>query len=181
MRGCLLEDVLPRAALLFDPPDLGVEGRRMQLTMVGSRGRSTIFYQSAAIAAAIIRLARWCSRRAICSDCTAVTAWPPSRISCWFFRRSSPLAGYDIASRRPIGEIRIQHRLYEDPTRIAGVRRYEAGDPLNRVHWRATARTGQLHSKVYESSTMAGRDDPARFSSSGPQPERRAVSIGAWR
>src|SRR6185503_18358441 len=67
-----------------------------------------------------------------------------------------PLAGYEIASRRPIGEIRLQHRLYEDPTRIAGVRRYERGDPLNRVHWRATARTGVLHSKVYEPSSIAG-------------------------
>ena len=33
-----------------------------------------------------------------------------------------PLSGYDIASRRPIGEIRMTHRLFEDPTRIAGVR-----------------------------------------------------------
>ena len=67
-----------------------------------------------------------------------------------------PLSGYDIASRRPIGEIRLQHRLYEDPSRIGGVRRYEAGDPLNRVHSRATARTGTLHCKVYEASTIAG-------------------------
>jgi uncharacterized protein (DUF58 family) len=67
-----------------------------------------------------------------------------------------PLEGYDVASRRPIGEVRMSHRLYEDPTRIAGVRRYEAGDPLNRIHWRATARTGVLHSKVYEPSSMAG-------------------------
>ena len=67
-----------------------------------------------------------------------------------------PLEGFDIASRRPIGEVRIAHRLFEDPTRIAGVRRYEAGDPLNRVHWRATARTGVLHSKIYEPSTVAG-------------------------
>jgi uncharacterized protein (DUF58 family) len=64
--------------------------------------------------------------------------------------------GYDIASRRPMGEVRLTHRLFEDPTRIAGVRAYQAGDPLNRVHWRATARTGQLHSKVYEASTVAG-------------------------
>ena len=46
--------------------------------------------------------------------------------------------------------------MFEDPTRVAGVRRYEAGDPLNRVHWRATARTGVLHSKIYEPSTVAG-------------------------
>ena len=67
-----------------------------------------------------------------------------------------PLSGYELASRRPIGEVRMSYRLYEDPTRIAGVRQYQAGDPLNRVHWKATARTGRLHSKVYEPSTVAG-------------------------
>ncbi len=67
-----------------------------------------------------------------------------------------PLEGFELASRRPIGEVRISHRLYEDPTRIAGVRRYEAGDPLNRIHWRATARTGQFHSKIYEPSCIVG-------------------------
>jgi uncharacterized protein (DUF58 family) len=61
-----------------------------------------------------------------------------------------------LASRRPIGEVRISHRLYEDPTRIAGVRRYEAGDPLNRIHWRATARTGEFHSKIFEPSCIVG-------------------------
>lgn len=67
-----------------------------------------------------------------------------------------PLQGYDLASRRPVGEIRLSHRLYEDPTRISGVREYRTGDPMNRVHWGATARTGNLHCKVYEPSTIAG-------------------------
>lgn len=152
----LLEDVLPRTALLFDPPDLGVEGRRMQLTMVGSRGRSTILYQLRCNRRGYYQIGPLVletgdlfglhRRYRVATDPHFLLVYP----------LVSPLAGYDIASRRPIGEIRIQHRLYEDPTRIAGVRRYEAGDPLNRVHWRATARTGQLHSKVYESSTIAG-------------------------
>src|SRR4029079_740674 len=67
-----------------------------------------------------------------------------------------PLEGFDIASRRPIGEVRMSHRLFEDPTRIGGVRAYQSGDPLNRIHWRTTARTAQLHSKVYEASSIAG-------------------------
>jgi uncharacterized protein (DUF58 family) len=67
-----------------------------------------------------------------------------------------PLPGYDLASRRPIGEIRLTHRLFEDPTRISGVRAYQPGDPLSRVHWSATARTGILHSKIYDASTIAG-------------------------
>ncbi|HEY4417777.1 MAG TPA: DUF58 domain-containing protein [Verrucomicrobiae bacterium] len=67
-----------------------------------------------------------------------------------------PLQGYSLASRRPMGEIRVVHRLFEDPTRLAGVRPYQHGDQLNRIHWRATARTGTLHSRVFETSRVAG-------------------------
>src|SRR5262249_32595761 len=56
----------------------------------------------------------------------------------------------------PIGEVRLTHRLFEDPTRIAGVRTYMPGDPLNRIHWRATARTGGLPCQTYEPSCVAG-------------------------
>src|SRR5690606_25309859 len=49
-----------------------------------------------------------------------------------------PLDGFDLVSRRPLGEIRMQHRLFEDPSRISGVRKYERGDPLNRIHWAST-------------------------------------------
>lgn len=67
-----------------------------------------------------------------------------------------PITKFDFASERPIGEIRLANMLFEDPTRSAGVRPYVYGDPLQRVHWRATARTGQLHSKVYEPTSLAG-------------------------
>jgi uncharacterized protein (DUF58 family) len=94
-----------------------------------------------------------------------------------------PLEGYDIASKRPIGEVRMSYRLYEDPTRIAGVRKYEAGDPLNRVHWRATARTGKLHSKVYEPSTVAGvtilLDFHQRSHDSRNEPVRSELAVTA--
>jgi uncharacterized protein (DUF58 family) len=67
-----------------------------------------------------------------------------------------PLRKYDFASERPIGEVRLANRLFEDPTRTAGVRLYMIGDPLQRIHWRATARTGQLHSRVFEPTSLAG-------------------------
>jgi uncharacterized protein (DUF58 family) len=89
--------------------------------------------------------------------------------------RRVPLAGYALASRRPIGEVRMTHRLYEDPTRIAGVRQYLAGDSLNRVHWRATARTGTLHSKVYEPSTVAGGTLLLDFHSQAYDPRHEPV------
>ncbi|MFO0936483.1 MAG: DUF58 domain-containing protein [Gemmataceae bacterium] len=67
-----------------------------------------------------------------------------------------PITQFNFASERPIGEIRLANRLFEDPTRTAGVRPYVYGDPLQRVHWRATARTGQLHSRIYEPTSLAG-------------------------
>ena len=81
-----------------------------------------------------------------------------------------PLPKYDFASERPIGEVRLAHRLFEDPTRIAGVRPYQMGDPLQRVHWRATARTGELHSKVYEPTTLAGATLLLDFHAAGYHP-----------
>jgi uncharacterized protein (DUF58 family) len=67
-----------------------------------------------------------------------------------------PLPRYDFASQRPIGEVNAAHRLFEDPTRNAGVRPYQVGDPLQRVHWRATARTGELQCRVFDPTTLAG-------------------------
>jgi uncharacterized protein (DUF58 family) len=64
-----------------------------------------------------------------------------------------PLARFNLPSRHPFGERRAPRRLIEDPARVIGVRDYAYGDSLRRVHWKATARTLQLQSKVYESST----------------------------
>jgi len=63
---------------------------------------------------------------------------------------------FNVSSRRPQGPVRISNRIYDDPTRIVGAREYMPGDPLNRIHWKASARTGQLFSKVQEPSSVTG-------------------------
>ena len=100
--------------------------------------------------------------------------------SCWSIRKIVPLEGYDLTSRRPIGDVLMTHRLFEDPTRISGVRPYEMGDPLNRVHWRATARTGVLHSKVHEPSTIVRRDGAARLPPIGLPRSAASRSAPNW-
>src|SRR4051794_7433540 len=50
------------------------------------------------------------------------------------------------------GTDRALFGLTEDPSRFAGVREYAAGDPLRRVHPRASARVGRPIVKVYEPS-----------------------------
>lgn len=67
-----------------------------------------------------------------------------------------PLDGYDIASKRPIGEVKVSYRLMEDPTLISGIRQYRTGDPIRSIHWRASARTGELQCKQFEPTSVAG-------------------------
>lgn len=152
----LVEDLLPRSALIFKPPNLEVAGSRIQLfSILAGQQRSLLYqmkcnrrgyYQIGPLVLESGDLFGLHRRYRIGSTPSYLVVYP----------KIIPIEGYDIASRRPIGEVRMTYRLYEDPTRIAGVRRYEIGDPMNRVHWRATASTGLLHSKVYEPSTVAG-------------------------
>jgi uncharacterized repeat protein (TIGR01451 family) len=152
----LLEDLLPRDAIMYDPPSLKVTGRRVQLSMLAPRAKKQLLYQLT------------CNRRGYFQLGPVVletgdlfglhrrfrVAAEPHFLMV--LPKVIPLAGYELSSKRPIGEVRMSYRLYEDPTRIAGVRAYQRGDALNRIHWRATARTGELHSKIYEPSTVAG-------------------------
>ncbi len=152
----LVEDQLPRRATHIQPPSLGLLGRRLGLFSFRSGGKATLFYQLQ------------CNRRGYhqigplmveTGDLFGLHRRYRMLTAPHFllvYPEIAPLEGYDLASRMPLGEIRMTHRLFEDPTRIAGVRAYQAGDPLNRVHWRATARSGSLQCKVYEPSSVAG-------------------------
>jgi uncharacterized protein (DUF58 family) len=152
----LVEDLLPRHALVHNPPKLQITGRRLQIVSLRGRARQVVtyqlnchcrgYYQLGPLVAETGDVFGLYRRYRVLSEPSFLLVAP----------EVIPLEGFDIASRRPIGEVRMSHRLFEDPTRIAGVRAYQAGDPLNRIHWRATARTAVLHSKIYEPSTVAG-------------------------
>jgi uncharacterized protein (DUF58 family) len=57
-----------------------------------------------------------------------------------------------LPAERPFGDVRGANRIFEDPLRIAGLREYRPGDPMRRIDWKATARAGDLRSRVYEPS-----------------------------
>src|SRR3989442_631875 len=64
-----------------------------------------------------------------------------------------PLTRFGLPARHPFGDYQAPRRLLEDPSRVIGVRDYAYGDDLRRIHWKATARTMQLQSKIYEPTT----------------------------
>lgn len=57
-----------------------------------------------------------------------------------------------LPADRPFGDQKGRERIFEDPLRIAGIREYRPGDPMKRIDWKATARHGDLLSRVYEPS-----------------------------
>lgn len=69
------------------------------------------------------------------------------------YPETRPMADLGLPAARPLGERRGRERLLEDPLRIAGLREYRPGDPISRIDWKATARSGELQSRVYEPSS----------------------------
>jgi uncharacterized protein (DUF58 family) len=53
-------------------------------------------------------------------------------------------------SQSPFGTLRSRERIFEDPTRIRGVRDYQPGDSLKRMDWKTSARVGSLQVRRYE-------------------------------
>lgn len=68
------------------------------------------------------------------------------------YPRVVPVTDIGLPARQPLGDARPVQPLVEDPLRFAGVHAYAPGDSLRRIHWRASARTGQLQSRDYERS-----------------------------
>ncbi|MCI0520007.1 MAG: DUF58 domain-containing protein [Chloroflexi bacterium] len=62
----------------------------------------------------------------------------------------APLSELRFPAEDPFGDRRSRRRLFEDPNRPMGVREYRPEDGFRRVHWPATARTGQLQVKVFQ-------------------------------
>ena len=153
----LVEDLLPERSLFPKPAKFKVEGKRLQVRLMPGRQKTKLsyeiecqmrgYYQIGPLVMESGDLFGLHRRYRVDTEPNYLTVVYPRSCRCkattWRRGGRSATCG-------------LTHRLFEDPTRIAGVRPYEAGDPLNRVHWRATARTGKLHSKVYEPSTLAG-------------------------
>jgi len=152
----IIEDLIPKKSLAFNPPALEINGKRIDVCKFQAKETKHWIYSIT------------CHRRGYHQvGPTLVETGDMFGFNRRFRVLTEPefllvypkivaLAGYDIDSQRPIGEVIMTNRLFEDPTRIAGVRGYQPGDPLNRIHWRATASSGKLQSKLYEPSSLAG-------------------------
>jgi uncharacterized protein (DUF58 family) len=68
------------------------------------------------------------------------------------YPRLYPVSELRLPAKNPFGERGSRLQLFEDPLRTIGVREWQPGESIQRVHWKATARHQHLLSRVYEPS-----------------------------
>lgn len=68
------------------------------------------------------------------------------------YPRVVPVEMLGLPAARPSGDYAAARRVLEDPLRFRGVREYQPGDSIRYVHWKATARRGELQTRVFDPS-----------------------------
>ncbi len=69
------------------------------------------------------------------------------------YPRIVPVTMLGLPARYPLGDLQTPRRVVEDPLRIMGVRDYVPGDNFRHIHWKATARSPQLQTKLFDPSS----------------------------
>ncbi|UOE94629.1 DUF58 domain-containing protein [Alkalihalobacillus sp. LMS39] len=65
-----------------------------------------------------------------------------------------PVSGLANITVQTRGERPAKHSLHEDIMSIRGTRSYVSSDPFNRINWKASAKTTELQTKLYEMTTI---------------------------
>lgn len=61
-----------------------------------------------------------------------------------------PIPSFSPPSLFPLGDIRSQKRIFQDPVRPIGLREYQPFDSLRHIHWKASGRSQRLQVKIFE-------------------------------
>ena len=91
-----------------------------------------------------------------------------------------------LPAKEPFGDLKIRRSLFTDPIKTRGIRDYQPQDRFRDVHWKATARRGELQTKVYDPSTgmtlgifLNVATMPRHWMGFFPEVLERAVSVAA--
>lgn len=73
---------------------------------------------------------------------------PAARLTV--YPRVVPLEDLHLPTHSPLAVLPAPAPLFEDPSHVVGVRSYSTGDSLRRIHWTASAHSGQILVKKYK-------------------------------
>lgn len=152
----LLEDALPRGALVGPPPALKIDGSNLRLCSLSAGAPKLHSYKLTALRRGYFQIGPLIAETGDLFGLHRRFKTVSKIETLLVLPKIVPLVGYDVASQRPVGEVKVTYRLMEDPTLVSGIRKYQNGDPMRAVHWRASARTGTLQCKQYQPTSVAG-------------------------
>jgi uncharacterized protein (DUF58 family) len=66
------------------------------------------------------------------------------------YPRYVPVEQLGITARQPFGDFKATQNLATDPLRLRTIREYAYGDNPRHIHWKASARRGNLQTKLFE-------------------------------
>ncbi|MBI3915346.1 MAG: DUF58 domain-containing protein [Chloroflexi bacterium] len=66
------------------------------------------------------------------------------------YPRLEPMEEWGLPAKDPLGDVKARVPIFADPTRPRGVRDYHPDDAPKHIHWRASARRGELQVKQYD-------------------------------
>lgn len=121
-----------------------------------SRGRHTLRYTLVGMRRGCYPLGPW---RAFSSDTFGLAPWHvEEEDQPWVtvYPRIVPIESLGLPAKQPFGTVRTNLRVYEDPSRMVGLRDYHAGDSYRSICWKTTARAGKLMVKLYQPSISLG-------------------------
>jgi uncharacterized protein (DUF58 family) len=102
------------------------------------------------------------------------------------YPRLYSVAELRLPAKNPFGERGSQLQLFEDPLRTVGIREWQPGESIRRVHWKATARHQQMLSRVYEPSEepqvlifLNVATLPRHWQGIIPELQERAISVAS--
>jgi uncharacterized protein (DUF58 family) len=110
----------------------------------------------------------------------AESAWQESQpVYVTVYPQVLPLPQLGLPSQLPFGTARTRQRIFEDPTRMSGVRPYDSGDSMRHIHWRASAHESTLLVKKYQPS-IALDTTVVLDLNEGAYPLRERFSASEW-
>ncbi len=83
-----------------------------------------------------------------------VTAELPQEDRLIIYPEVKPITGLDFPAKELFGVRIADRQMFEDPVFFRNVRPYQPQDDLRYVHWKATARTDALQTRIFEPTTV---------------------------
>lgn len=133
--------------------ELALHGQRYAFaTSLGGRSGQSIRYRIQAHRRGVYRLGPVLVNTGDPLGFDEVQLRVDQRAEVLVYPRLYPLDALGLGGGATTGLVRNPRRHLEDPTRVAGIREHTPGESIRHVHWRATAHTGSLKVKSFETT-----------------------------